>query len=52
MGDGSEHRYALLSPFRPTDVVGPQDDTYLAAKEREPRGRSELQELQFPMQVT
>lgn len=51
MGDGSENRDALLRPFRSGDTVDPQDDIYLAAKEREPRGRFELRELQSPIQV-
>lgn len=45
MGDGSEHRYVLLGPFIPPDVVGPQDDIHRAAKEWRPRGRYELWEL-------
>ena len=37
MGDASENRDALLCPFRSGDTMDPQDDIYLAAKEREPR---------------
>lgn len=39
MGDGSEHRDVLLGAFQSPDVMSPQDDIYLAAKEREPRGK-------------
>ena len=39
VGDGSEHRDVLLRAFQCPDVVGPQDDIHLTAKERGPRGK-------------